>query len=95
MQDVPRWLMLKAEIDFCMFMLNEISGSAPKTSITAMIDKATGYDMHRMKQAAQVMRDLVPLWREWQELTGEDSSSRIQGCEAFIAEYEKQEQGNV
>jgi hypothetical protein len=72
---VPRWLQLQAEIDYRLFLLNEMrreneGEGARLTPLDRLIDHATGLDEARLAEAQEIIAELKALKAEWDALTG-------------------------
>ena len=71
---IPRWLELLAEIDYRLFLLNELrreldAEDGRLTPLDRLIDQATGYDEKRLAEAGQLIAELKELKAEWDALT--------------------------
>lgn len=76
MADVPRWLELQAEIDYRIFLLNEMRRELAAederlSPLDRMIDAATGLDEARLAEAEEIIAEIKALKAEWDALTGE------------------------
>lgn len=56
MEHIPRWLALQMEIDYDLFLLDQIKAACPKNTIDAAIDDATGHSAELLKDAKKIMR---------------------------------------
>lgn len=79
MTTVPRWLELQAEIDYRIFLLNEMRREIEAedrrlTPLERMIDQATGFDDARLAEAKEIIAELRVLKAEWDALDEEVSS---------------------
>lgn len=75
MSDIPRWLELQAEIDYRIWLLNEMrreveSEDGRLTPLDRLIDEATGYDEKRLAEAREIIAELKVLKAEWDVLNG-------------------------
>ena len=75
MTDIPRWLELQAEIDYRIWLLNEMRREVQAegerlTPLARMIDEATGYDEKRLAEAEEIIAEIKTLKAEWDELSG-------------------------
>lgn len=73
MTRIPRWLELQAEIDYRIFLLNEMRREAAAederlTPLERMIDKATGLDEKRLAEAEEIIAEIKALKAEWDAL---------------------------
>ena len=71
---IPRWLELQAEIDYRIFLLNEMRREVEAedkrlTPIERLIDEATGHDAARLAEAGEIITELEVLKAEWDALT--------------------------
>lgn len=70
MADIPRWLELQAEIDYRIWLLNEMRRDGKQlTPLDRLIDEATGYDEKRLAEAEEIIAELKVLKAEWDALT--------------------------
>ena len=74
---IPRWLELQAEIDFRIFLLNEMrreleAEDARLTPLDRLIDEATGLDGVRLAEAREIIAEIGVLRAEWDSLTDGD-----------------------
>ena len=66
MTEIPRWLELQAEIDYRLFLLNEMRREDEKlTPIERLIDEATGLDEARLAEAGAIIAEIKALKAEW------------------------------
>ena len=77
MTDIPRWLEIQAEIDYRIFLLNEmrreVAAEGERLSpLDRLIDEATGYDEKRLAEAREIIAEIEALKAEWDTLTGGD-----------------------
>jgi hypothetical protein len=77
MAEIPRWLELQAEIDYRIWLLNELRRDLAAederlSPLDRMIDDATGLDAKRLAEAEEIIAELKVLKAEWDALTGED-----------------------
>ena len=75
MTDIPRWLELQAEIDYRIFLLNEMRREVQAederlTPLDRLIDEATGYDEKRLAEATEIIAEIKVLKAEWDALEG-------------------------
>jgi hypothetical protein len=73
--DIPRWLELQAEIDYRIFLLNEMRREVQAegerlTPLARMIDEATGHDEKRLAEAREIIAEIKTLKAEWDALNG-------------------------
>ncbi len=73
MTEIPRWLELQAEIDYRIFLLNEVRREVAAegdrlTPLDHLIDRATGYDAARRAEAEEIIAELKALKAEWDAL---------------------------
>ena len=73
---IPRWLELQAEIDYRIFLLNEMRRQLEAedqrlTPLERLIDEATGLDEKRRAEAEEIIAELKMLKAEWDELMKE------------------------
>lgn len=73
MADIPRWLELQAEIDYRIFLLNEMRREIAAederlTPLERMIDQATGLDEKRLAEAEEIIAEIKALKAEWDAL---------------------------
>ena len=69
MADIPQWLELQAEIDYRLFLLNEMRREDGKlTPLDRLIDEATGHDEARLAEAQEIIAELKTLKAEWDQL---------------------------
>jgi hypothetical protein len=72
---IPRWLELAAEIDYRIFLLNEMRrqlGAEDErlTPLDRLIDEATGLDAARLAEAEEIIAEIKALKAEWDALAG-------------------------
>ena len=84
-------LILQVEIDYCLWQLSEVARRPAGSPIEAMIDAACGRDTADRQAAVDILQNLVGLWGEWQEATGEDVSGFIASTQAAIATIKAQD----
>ena len=77
MTDIPRWLELQAEIDYRIFLLNEMRREVETegerlTPLDRLIDEATGHDEARLAEAEEIIAEIKTLKAEWDALNGDD-----------------------
>ena len=70
---IPRWLELAAEIDYRIFLLNEMRREVEAedkrlTPIDRLIDEATGHDEARLAEAGEIIAEIKTLKAEWDAL---------------------------
>lgn len=75
MTGIPRWLELQAEIDYRIFLLNEMRRELAAederlTPLERMIDAAAGLDGKRLAEAKEIIAEIRALKAEWDALTG-------------------------
>jgi hypothetical protein len=73
--EIPRWLELQAEIDYRIFLLNEMrreleSEGERLTPLDRLIDEATGLDGARLAEANEIIAEIEALKAEWDALEG-------------------------
>jgi hypothetical protein len=77
---IPRWLELQAEIDYRIFLLNEMRRELEAederlSPLDRLIDEATGYDEARLAEATEIIAEIKTLKAEWDALAaGPDSN---------------------
>ncbi len=78
---IPRWLELQSEIDYRIWLLNEMRRELEAedkrlTPLDRLIDEATGYDEMRLAEATEIIAELKVLKAEWDALiaTPEDQT---------------------
>ena len=79
MTGIPRWLELQAEIDYRIFLLNEmrrhLEAEAGRTApLDRLIDEAAGLDEARLAEAREIIAEIKTLKAEWDALDLESSS---------------------
>lgn len=72
---IPRWLELQAEIDYRIFLLNEMRRQLDAederlTPLDRLIDEATGLDAARLAEANEIIAEIKALKAEWDALAG-------------------------
>ena len=72
---IPRWLELQAEIDYRIFLLNEMrrqleAENGRLTPLDRLIDEATGLDRARLAEATEIIAEIKVLKAEWDALGG-------------------------
>ena len=75
---IPRWLELQAEIDYRIFLLNEMRRELEAederlTPLDRLIDEATGHDEARLAEAEEIIAEIKTLRAEWDALAEETS----------------------
>jgi hypothetical protein len=70
---IPRWLELQAEIDYRIFLLNEMrrrlaTEDERLTPFERLIDEATGLDAARRAEAEEIIAEIKALKAEWDAL---------------------------
>ena len=75
MIDIPRWLELQAEVDYRIFLLNEMRREVQAedgrlTPLDRLIDEATGHDEARLAEAGEIIAEIKTLKAEWDALNG-------------------------
>lgn len=70
---IPRWLELAAEIDYRIFLLNEMRRELEAederlTPLDRLIDEATGLDEARLAEAKEIIAEIEALKAEWDAL---------------------------
>ncbi len=73
MTTIPRWLELQAEIDYRIFLLNEMRREVEAedgrlTPLERMIDDAAGHDEARLAEAQEIIAGIETLKAEWDAL---------------------------
>ena len=76
MTTIPRWLELQAEIDYRIWLLNEMRREVEAedkrlTPIDRLIDEATGHDEARLAEAEEIIAEIKTLKAEWDALTAQ------------------------
>lgn len=76
---IPRWLELAAEIDYRIFLLNEMrreleAEDGRLTPLDRLIDEAAGLDEARLAEAKEIIAEIETLKAEWDAL-GEPEGS--------------------
>jgi len=83
--EIPRWLELQAEIDYRIFLLNEMrrqleAEGGRLTPLDRLIDEATGLDEARLAEAEEIIAEIKTLRAEWDRLMdGSDEGSGADG----------------
>lgn len=73
MAEIPRWLELQAEIDYRIWLLNEMRRDGKQlTPLDRLIDEATGYDEKRLAEAREIIAEVKALKAEWDALVISD-----------------------
>jgi hypothetical protein len=84
MADIPRWLELQAEIDYRIFLLNEMRREDGRlTPLDRLIDEATGHDEMRLAEANEIIAEIKVLKAEWDALVtsgGEGGAALSAAC---------------
>lgn len=75
---IPRWLELQVEIDYRIFLLNEMRRELEAederlTPLDRLIDDATGHDEARLAEAREIIAEIETLKAEWDALPGKPS----------------------
>ena len=70
---IPRWLELAAEIDYRIFLLNEMRRELEAederlSPLDRLIDEATGHDEARLAEAEEIIAEIKTLKAEWDAL---------------------------
>jgi hypothetical protein len=73
MMEIPRWLELQVEIDYRIFLLNEMrrqleAEDGRLTPLDRLIDEATGLDEARLAEAGEIIAEIKTLRAEWDRL---------------------------
>ena len=73
--EIPRWLELQAEIDYRIFLLNEMRRQLEAegkrlTPLDRLIDEATGLDAARLADVKEIIAEIEALKAEWDTLVG-------------------------
>lgn len=81
---IPRWLELQAEIDYRIFLLNEMrreleAENERLTPLDRLIDEATGLDEGRLAEAREIIAEIEVLKAEWDRLASGDGSAAFWG----------------
>lgn len=76
MTTIPRWLELQAEIDYRIWLLNEMRRELDAederlTPLDRLIDEATGHDEARLAEAEAIIAEIKTLKSEWDALAEE------------------------
>ena len=76
MTEIPRWLELQAEIDYRLFLLNEMRRQVAAedqrlTPLDRLIDEATGHDEARLAEAKMIIAEIETLTAELDGLTAD------------------------
>jgi hypothetical protein len=77
---IPRWLELQAEIDYRIFLLNEMRRELEAederlSPLERLIDEATGYDEARLAEATEIIAEIKTLKAEWDALAEKPSAA--------------------
>jgi hypothetical protein len=77
---IPRWLELQAEIDYRIFLLNEMRRQLEAegerlTPLDRLIDEATGLDALRLVEVREIIGEIEVLKAEWDRLTDGDDDA--------------------
>lgn len=77
---IPRWLELQAEIDYRIWLLNEMRSQVEAegkrlTPLDRLIDEATGHDAARLAEAEEIISEIKELKAEWDALAEKSASS--------------------
>ena len=75
--EIPRWLELQAEIDYRIFLLNEMrrqleAEGGRLTPLDRLIDEATGLDAARLADVKELIAEIEALKAEWDRLMDGD-----------------------
>jgi len=78
--EIPRWLELQAEIDYRIWLLNEMRREVEAedkrlTPIERLIDEATGHDEARLAEAEEIIAEIKALKAEWDVLAEKPGTS--------------------
>ena len=81
MATIPRWLELQAEIDYRIWLLNEMRREVEAedtrlTPIDRLIDEATGHDKARLAEAEEIIAEIKTLKAEWDALAEEPEADQ-------------------
>jgi len=73
MTAIPRWLELQAEIDYRIWLLNEMRRELEAedkrlTPLDRLIDEATGHNEVRLAEAEEIIAEIKTLKAEWDAL---------------------------
>ncbi len=76
MTEIPRELELQAEIDYRIFLLNEMRRELEAedqrlTPLDRMIDEATGHDVARLAEAEEIIAEIKTPRAEWDALAAQ------------------------
>ena len=76
MTTIPRWLELQAEIDYRIWLLNEMRRELEAedrrlTPLDRLIDEATGHDEARLAETEAIIAEIKTLKAEWDALTAD------------------------
>ena len=87
MTTIPRWLELQAEIDYRIWLLNEMRRELEAederlTPLDRLIDEATGHDEARLAEAEEIIAEIKTLKAEWDALDGGVGHDRDHHCRA-------------
>ena len=71
---IPRWLELQAEIDYRIWLLNEMRREVEAederlSPLDRLIDEATGHDKARLAEAEEIIAEIKTLKAEWDALS--------------------------
>ena len=74
---IPRWLELQAEIDYRIFLLNEMRSQLEAEDgrlgpLDRLIDEATGHDAARLAEANEIIAEIKTLKAEWDALASDE-----------------------
>jgi hypothetical protein len=90
--DVKRWLELQAEIDARMHLLEGMhQKQRARSPLDQMIDEATGHEAATTEGQLELLRELIPLWEEHAEVTGQDNSAFMEGAKQILQAAEAAE----
>jgi hypothetical protein len=78
---IPRWLELQAEIDYRIFLLNQMRRQLEAederlTPLDRLIDEATGLDSARRAEAEEIIAEIKALKAEWDRLMDGNGDGR-------------------
>jgi hypothetical protein len=77
---IPRWLELQAEIDYRIWLLNEMRRQVEAedkrlSPLDRLIDEATGHDKARLAEVEAIIAEIETLKAEWDTLAEKPETS--------------------
>ena len=78
---IPRWLELQAEIDYRIWLLNEMRAQLDAEAgrlgpLDRLIDEATGLDAARLAEAEEIIAEIKTLKAEWDALSEDPEGAK-------------------